>query len=54
MELMDFVRHAMFEAVVKQLFGCETRERAREMEQKFIKYDEGFEYAAELPEIFLK
>ncbi len=58
MELMDFVRHAMFESVVRQLFGREnipqTREEVREMEKKFVKYDEDFEYGAELPEIFLK
>lgn len=58
MELMDFVRHSMFESVVRRLFGSEnipqTREKLREMERKFAKYDEDFEYGAELPEIFLK
>ena len=58
MELMDFVRDPMFEAVVRQLFGRENVPKSKaemlEFQRKFVKYDEDFEYGTELPEIFLK
>lgn len=56
-ELMEFVRAAMFSAVVRELFGEElmpaSKEDMHEFMQKFAKFDEDFEYGAQLPEIFL-
>ena len=56
-DLMEFVRAAMFSSVVRELFGEKLMPAAekdmRELMQKFVKFDEDFEYGAQLPEIFL-
>eukprot|EP00731_Ephydatia_muelleri_P030117 Em0021g640a len=57
-DLMDFVRDSMFTPVVTKLFGREnlppSQEELAKLQKTFQKYDEDFEYGAELPEIFLK
>ena len=54
---MEFVRAAMFSSVVRELFGEKlmpaTEKDMHEFMQKFVKFDEDFEYGAQLPEIFL-
>ena len=56
-ELMEFVRAAMFSSVVRELFGEELMPASdkdmHEFMQKFVKFDEDFEYGAQLPDIFL-
>ena len=56
-ELMEFVRVAMFSSVVRELFGEELMPMSKEdmhvFMQTFVKFDEDFEYGAQLPEIFL-
>ena len=58
MELMSFVRHTMFDSVVRQLFGPEnvpkTEDGMRELERKFYKFDEDFEYGTQLPEFLIR
>ena len=58
MDLMAFVRQTMFDSAVKNLYGTknvpQTEAGMREMEQKFVKYDEGFEYGTQLPECLLR
>jgi 24-hydroxycholesterol 7alpha-hydroxylase len=58
MDLMEFVKVAMFTAVVKEIFGddfvpADDREMA-EFRNHFFKFDADFEYGAELPEMFLR
>ena len=58
-ELMEFVRVAMFSSVVRELFGEElmpipmSKEDMHVFMLTFVKFDEDFEYGAQLPEIFL-
>jgi 24-hydroxycholesterol 7alpha-hydroxylase len=58
MELMSFVRHTMFDSVVRQLFGSEnvpqTEDGMRELERKFVKFDKDFEYGTQLPEFLIR
>ena len=58
MELMSFVRQTMFDTVMRLLFGSknvpQTEAGMRELEQKFIKFDEGFEYGTQLPEFLIR
>ena len=58
MDLMSFVRHTMFDSVVRQLFGAdnvpETETGMRELERKFVKFDEDFEYGTQLPEFLIR
>lgn len=58
MQLMHFVRDAMFQSVVTQLFGEDNvpvkKEEMQKMLNLFIKYDEDFEYGADLPAIFVR
>ena len=57
-ELMSFVRQTMFDSVVRQLFGSEnmpqTEAGMRELEQKFVKFDQDFEYGTQLPEFLIR
>ncbi|XP_061478336.1 24-hydroxycholesterol 7-alpha-hydroxylase isoform X2 [Rhineura floridana] len=57
-ELRDLVRHIMFPATVNILFGKDifltTRDKIKEFEEYYQTFDEGFEYATQLPEYFLK
>jgi 24-hydroxycholesterol 7alpha-hydroxylase len=58
MDLMSFVRQTMFDSVVRQLFGAdnvpETETGMRELERKFVKFDEDFEYGTQLPEFLIR
>ena len=58
MKLMSFVRQAMFDAVMRLLFGTEnmpqTEAGMRELKRKFVKFDTGFELAAQLPEFLIR
>ena len=58
MDLMSFVRRTMFDSVVRQLFGAdnvpETETGMRELERKFVKFDEDFEYGTQLPEFLIR
>ena len=58
MDLMSFVRGTMFDSVVRQLFGREnvpqTEDKMRELEKKFFKFDEDFEYGTQLPEVLIR
>ena len=55
---MEFVRHAMFDSVVRQLFGSENLPHSdtgmRELERKFVKFDQDFEYGTQLPEFLIR
>ncbi|XP_070567755.1 24-hydroxycholesterol 7-alpha-hydroxylase-like [Ptychodera flava] len=57
-DLMFIVRRIMFTAVVNNLFGDDvlptTDEKIQELEDKFVKYDEDFEYGSQLPEFVVK
>ena len=48
----------MFTSVVKEIYGEHrvptTKAGMKEMLKAFIKFDQDFEYGAELPEIFVK
>lgn len=48
----------MYPAVVNTLFGrgiCPTSQtEIKEFEEHFLKYDEDFEYASQMPECFLR
>uniref|UniRef100_A0A8C5M9U8 Cytochrome P450 family 39 subfamily A member 1 n=1 Tax=Leptobrachium leishanense TaxID=445787 RepID=A0A8C5M9U8_9ANUR len=56
--LYSLVRQVMYPAVVDTLFGkgtCPTsKDSLKEFEEHFQKFDEGFEYGSQLPEIFLR
>ncbi|NXY77809.1 CP39A hydroxylase, partial [Glareola pratincola] len=57
-DLNDLVRYVMYPAVVNTLFGkgiCPTSQsEIKEFEEHFLKYDEDFEYASQMPECFLR
>uniref|UniRef100_A0A8D0BGY4 Cytochrome P450 family 39 subfamily A member 1 n=1 Tax=Salvator merianae TaxID=96440 RepID=A0A8D0BGY4_SALMN len=57
-ELRDFIRRIMFPASVNILFGknifLATKNHIKEFEEHFQNFDEGFEYATQLPECFMK
>uniref|UniRef100_A0A6J0UDA3 Lanosterol 14-alpha demethylase n=1 Tax=Pogona vitticeps TaxID=103695 RepID=A0A6J0UDA3_9SAUR len=57
-ELTDLVRHIMFPAVVNILFGKDlfltTRDNIKEFEDHFQNFDNGFEYATQLPACFMR
>ena len=58
MELMSFVRQTMFDSVMRQLYGSnnmpQTEDGMRELEQKFVTFDEDFEYGTQLPEFLIR
>ena len=59
MDLMSFVRQTMFDSVVRQLFGAsnnlpQTEAGMKELERKFVKFDEDFEYGTQLPEFLIR
>lgn len=57
-ELIDLVRHIMFPAAVNVLFGEDiyltTKDNIKEFEDHFQNFDNGFEYATQLPECFMR
>lgn len=57
-ELLTLVKSIMFPAVVSHLFGDDILPEGKEpllhFQQSFFKFDEDFEYGAELPEMFLR
>ena len=58
MELMSFVRQTMFDSVMRLLFGFknvpQTEAGMRELEQKFVKFEEDFEYGTQIPEFLIR
>ena len=58
MDLMSFVRQTLFDSVVRQLFGAnnvpQTEAGMRELERKFVKFDQDFEYGTQLPEFIIR
>ncbi|XP_075717070.1 24-hydroxycholesterol 7-alpha-hydroxylase [Rhinoderma darwinii] len=57
-DLYDLVRHVMYPVVVDNFFGkgmCPTsRDKIKEFEEHFRRFDEGFEYGSQIPEWFLR
>ncbi|XP_066491528.1 24-hydroxycholesterol 7-alpha-hydroxylase isoform X2 [Tiliqua scincoides] len=57
-ELRDLVRHIMFPAAAKILFGKDFfltfKNNVKELEEHFQDYDDGFEYGTQLPACFMK
>ena len=48
----------MFDAVVRQLFGADNMPHSeagmRELERKFVKFDQDFEYGTQFPEFLIR
>ena len=58
MDLMSFVRQAMFDSVMRELYGSknlpQTETGMRELEHKFVKYSEGLENVIQPPEFLFR
>ena len=58
MDLMSFVRQAMFNSVMREIYGSknlpQTETGMRELEHKFVKYSEGLENLMQPPEFLFR
>ncbi|XP_067931990.1 24-hydroxycholesterol 7-alpha-hydroxylase-like [Watersipora subatra] len=59
-ELNEFLRMVLYPCVISDLFGKETLDKQndeksiRQLMEKFVEYDDQFEYGTQIPQIFLR